>query len=40
MMEYSAVIQVHNKKFMLYNGNNYGKSGICIAELNKISKKT
>ncbi len=39
MMEYSAVIQVHNKKFMLYNGNNYGKSGICIAELNKISKK-
>ena len=37
MMEYSAIIQVHKKKFMLYNGNNYGKGGICLAELHQSS---
>jgi len=33
MTAYSAIITVNNKKFMLYNGNNYGKSGIGLAEL-------
>jgi len=33
MMAYSTIITANNKKFMLYNGNNYGKSGIGVAEL-------
>jgi hypothetical protein len=32
-MAYSTIITTYNKKFMLYNGNNYGKSGIGVAEL-------
>jgi len=33
MMEYPSVIQINNKKYMLYNGNNYGETGIGLAEL-------
>lgn len=35
MMEYPSVIQVKNKKYMLYNGNNYGETGIGLAQLIK-----
>ena len=31
MMEYAAIINYRGKKHMVYNGNDYGKEGICLA---------
>ena len=30
---YSAVIEVHDKTYCFYNGNNFGEAGFCVAEL-------
>ena len=31
--EYSSVVSYKNKKYMFYNGDNYGKNGIGLAIL-------
>ena len=33
MMEYGAVVTHGEKRFLFYNGNNYGADGIAVAEL-------
>lgn len=33
MMAYPSVIRVHDRYFMFYNGNNYGRDGVGYAEL-------
>ena len=33
MQEYPSIIKIFEKKYLLYNGNNYGKFGINFAEL-------
>lgn len=33
MNTYSSIIEVNKQKFMLYNGNNYGQTGIGLAKL-------
>ena len=35
MIEYAFVFNHKNRKYMLYNGNNYGKEGIGLAVLEK-----
>ncbi len=35
MREYPSIISVLNKKYILYNGDDYGKKGILLAELEK-----
>ena len=35
MREYPCIISVKNKKYILYNGDDYGKKGILLAELEK-----
>ena len=34
MREYPALIEIKNKLFMFYNGDNYGKEGVLFSELN------
>ena len=34
MQEYPHVIEKYNKKFLMFNGNDFGKSGLAITELN------
>jgi hypothetical protein len=33
MMEYPTIISAHQQQYILYNGNNYGENGFCIAKL-------
>lgn len=33
MQEYAFIFDVNNKRYMVYNGNGYGKSGVGLAEL-------
>jgi hypothetical protein len=36
MIEYPCVVDVAGRRLMLYNGNEYGRTGIGLAEMNRI----